>query len=118
MDGRCQASVGAWCREHFGILYPDTVTVAGCDGILCSNDAEWDRAIAMAKISIEKHGARQAVIVGHSGCAGFPVSDEEHREAIRSALAKIASTGLFDTVVGLYNRVETDTLEEVCRARA
>lgn len=117
MDGRCQEAVGVWCRQNFGVEYPDTITIAGCDGVLCSSEAEWERAVAMAKISTEKHGANQAAIVGHTGCAGFPVSDEEHQEAIRNAVAKIASTGLFDTVVGLYNRVETGLLEEVCRAR-
>ena len=117
MDGRCQETVGAWARRNFGVDYPDTLTIAGADGVLLSDQAEWDRALVMAKISVEKHGATQAALVGHSGCAGFVASPEEHQEAIRSAVAKLASTNLYDTVVGLYHDVDSDELTEVCRAR-
>jgi hypothetical protein len=117
MDGRCQEAVGAWARQNFGVEYPDTLTIAGADGVLLSDAAEWERALVMAKISTEKHGATQAVVIGHSGCAGFVASPEEHQEAIRNTVAKITGTGLYETVVGLYHDVDAGTLEEVCRAR-
>lgn len=117
MDGRCQHAVGSWARQQFGADYPDTITIAGVDGELNNNEAEWERALRMGKISVEKHGATQACVVGHSGCAGFVASAEEHQEAIRNAVAKLTSAGLYETVVGLYHDVDTDTLTEVCRAR-
>ena len=116
MDGRCQHAVGSWARQQFGVDYPDTITIAGADGVLNNNEVEWERALGMGKISVEKHGASKAVLVGHSGCAGFVASPEEHQEAIRNAVAKLASTNLYDTVVGLFHDVDTDELTEVCRA--
>ena len=115
MDGRCQKMVGEWCRREFGVEYPDTITIAGCDGVLVSDPAERERALAMAHISAEKHGAQNAVVVGHSECAGFAVSDEEHKQAIRKAAAIIYESGLFEKVVGLFEDVKAGTLEEVCR---
>lgn len=115
MDGRCQEAVGEWCRTNFVVDYPDTITIAGCDGVMCSDDNEWGRALAMARISVEKHGAKQAAVVGHSECAGFPVSAEEHKEAIKQAVNKLADTKLFQTVVGLFEDVQGGTIEEVCR---
>ena len=115
MDGRCQQAVGQWCRDNFHVDYPDTITIAGCDGVLVSNVAERDRALAMARISAEKHGAKNAVVVGHSHCAGYAVSDDEHRSAIREASQLIKESGIFESVVGLFDDVEKGTLEEVCR---
>lgn len=119
MDGRCQRQVNAWCREEFEIEHPDTITIAGCDGVLATddkaNEVEWERALRMARISSEAHGSRQAVVIGHSLCVGYPVSPEEHRTAIKKAVGRIVGTGLFETVVGLYNDVDAKTLEEVCR---
>lgn len=116
MDGRCQEAVGAWCRHSLGAEYPDTITIAGCDGVLCQDEGERTRALTMARISADKHGSTQAVVVGHSGCAGFITTAEGHQEAVRGAVAKIAGAGVFDTVIGLYHDVDTDQLGEVCRA--
>lgn len=115
MDGRCQQAVGQWCRDEFHVDYPDTITIAGCDGVLVNNKAECERALTMARISAEKHGAKNAVVVGHSHCAGYPVSDEEHKKAIKESAEIIKKSGVFQSVVGLFDDVETGKLEEVCR---
>ena len=116
MDGRCQEAVGSWCRHTLGVEHPDTITIAGCDGVLCRDEGERERALTMARISAEAHGSRRAVVVGHSGCAGFVASPEEHQEAVRGAVARVAAAGLFDTVIGLYHDVDADELAEICRA--
>ena len=107
--------VGEWCRREFGVEYPDTITIAGCDGVLVSNPAERERALAMARISAEKHGAQNAVVVGHSHCAGYDVPDKEHKDAICKAAAIVYESGIFQHVVGLFDDVETGKIEEVCR---
>jgi hypothetical protein len=117
MDGRCQEAVGAWCRHNLGVDYPDTITIAGANGILLNDEVEWERALKMAGVSVEKHGAAQAVVVGHAQCAGFVADETGHKEAVRHAVAKVAETGMFEIVVGLYHDIEADLLEEVCRAR-
>lgn len=115
MDGRCQAAVGAWCHEHFGSDKPDTITIAGADGVLAEGGPEWERALRMAKISAEAHGSKQAVIVGHSGCAGYQASADEHKAAVTKASGRIAEAGIFETVVGLFDDLDANTLTEVCR---
>ena len=115
MDGRCQQAIGEWCKKEFGTDYADTITIAGLDGVLPENAAERERSEAMAKISAEKHGAKQAVVVGHSGCAGFPVSNEEHAAAIKASAGIVKGWGLYDTVVGLFMDVDKKEIQEVCR---
>ena len=116
MDGRCQQSVGEWCKKNFGTDYADTITIAGLDGVLPQNAAERERAKTMAVISTEKHGARHAVVVGHSNCAGFPVSETEHMEAIKKSVDIVKGWGLFDSVVGLFMDVDKTMFKEVVRA--
>lgn len=115
MDGRCQECIGQWARDNFGVQYPDTITIAGADGVLLKSEAEQMRSKMMAKISAEKHGAKQAVIIGHSQCAGNPVSEEQHKADIENSAELIKGWGIFETVVGLYHDVDTDAVTEVCR---
>ena len=113
MDGRCQALVAEWCKRELRAEYPDTITIAGCDGVLAADEGERGRAFRMARISAEKHGARQAVVVGHSECAGYPVSDEDHKKAIARDAALIRGSGIFENVTGLFVDVQNKTIERV-----
>jgi len=115
MDGRCQEKLGAWARKEFGVDFPDTITIAGSEGVLVSDKSEFARAMQMARISADKHGSAQAIVVGHSECAGFPVSDDDHKVAIKKAVALIAKENIFETVVGLFHDVKTGKIEEVAR---
>lgn len=116
MDGRCQQAIGEWCKKEFGTDFADTITIAGLDGVLLENAAERDRAEGMAKISAEKHGAKQAIVVGHSSCSGFQVSEKDHIEAIKKSGDIVKGWGLFDTVVGLFMDVDKESIVDVCRA--
>ena len=116
MDGRCQNLIGDWTRKEFGTDFADTITIAGLDGVMPQNETERERAKMMGKISAEKHGSTQAVVVGHSACAGFPVEEDEHRKAIEESVKIVKDWGLFDTVVGLFVDVDKKSVVEVCRA--
>ena len=83
--------------------------------MLLDNEAERERAIQMAKISTEKHGSEFAVVVGHSSCAGNPVSDTEHYSHVEQTVALLADRGLFRGVVGLFVDVANKRVDEVCR---
>lgn len=115
MDGRCQGLVGEWAKKGFGVEYPDTITIAGLDGVLIENAGERERALAMGRISAEKHGAKNAVVVGHSGCAGYVVDDNGHRDAVKKSAQIIKDSNMFENVVGLFVDVEKQSIEEVCR---
>ncbi|KKW22720.1 MAG: hypothetical protein UY70_C0035G0011 [Candidatus Kaiserbacteria bacterium GW2011_GWB1_52_6] len=115
MDGRTNDLVNAWCRTNFGVDHPDTITIAGCDGILISDAGERERAFKLARISAHHHGSKQAVVIGHSECAGHMVPNEQHKIDIEQATKLVAAPGIFEHVVGLFVDVRTGEIVEVCR---
>jgi hypothetical protein len=82
---------------------------------MLSNAAERERAFTMARISADKHGAKNAVVVGHSQCAGHPVSNEDHHRDIEKSVNLVKDTGIFEHVIGLFVDVDTNEILEVCR---
>ena len=90
MDGRIQTVLNDWTRENYGVDYVDTITAPGVDGRVARND-DLGKIIQMARISVEKHGSRLIVVSGHHDCAGNPVSEEEHKGHIRSAVDVIGT---------------------------
>lgn len=114
MDGRCKAIIGAWCRQELDVDHPDTITIAGCDGVLITHQGERRRAFNMARISAHHHGSKQAIVVGHSECAGHPVSDEQHRKDIEQAAKLVAESGIFKNVTGLFLDVRKNEIQKVC----
>ena len=90
MDGRIQTVLNDWIRGNYGVDYVDTITAPGVDGRVARND-DLGKIIQMARISVEKHGSRLIVVSGHHDCAGNPVSEEEHKGHIRSAVSVIGA---------------------------
>jgi hypothetical protein len=117
MDGRCQEGVAKWCKDNFQVDYADTVTIAGADKVLAADFVERERSKKMAEISKERHGSKKAAIVGHSECAGNPVSFERHCEDITKSANAIKEWDYFDEIVGLYVDVGTGEIKEVCRMK-
>lgn len=103
MDGRVQRPVQLWAKEHFGVDYIDTITEPGVD-LLLTEHLIWqdDKIKGRVDISINRHGSRQIVLVGHHDCAGNPVSEEEHREMIKKSVETILSWNFGVRVVGLW----------------
>jgi carbonic anhydrase len=118
IDGRCQRLVHAWCERELGIEYADTITIAGCDSVLVTDPTEAERAFKLAKISVDSHGARDAVIAGHSSCAANKVSNDQHRADVERATAAIAQRGLYRSVTGLFVDVDNNRVDFVCRIDA
>lgn len=109
MDGRCQEEIRRFVHEQSGADYADVVALAGIDGILAGKKpcVPLDSASAIAltrfeaEVSTKSHGSKRAFVVGHTGCAGNPVSDDEHVADIMRAVETVRSWGLFESVVGL-----------------
>lgn len=114
MDGRVQAPVTEWVRANFPVQYVDTITEAGPDGILAKGDPrELIESIrARALISVNAHHSGVIVVAGHAGCAGNPVSREQHIADVRQAMRVVAGWGLPVRVAGLYVG-ETGSVEVV-----
>ena len=91
IDGRAQDPVAAWIRARFGVRYVDTVTEAGADGILARGSAaELEPVRSKVMVSTGAHGSRVVAVVGHHGCAGNPVSLDEHLDDIRKGVDMVA----------------------------
>ena len=120
MDGRCQDEVRRFACSHSGAGYVDMVALAGMDGVLAGKTPavplDSAAAIALARyeaeVSTKTHGSTRAFVIGHTGCAGNPVTDEEHMHDIRKAVETVRSWGLFESVEGLM--AMPDALGEWC----
>lgn len=91
MDGRVQSVIAKFGLEKFEAQYPDTITEAGCDGLLArSNDQRLlDSIKSKLLISVEKHNSKGVIVHGHEDCAGNPVDKDHHKEHIRQTVEKI-----------------------------
>lgn len=105
MDGRVQEVMARFGREKFGAKYPDTITEAGIVGLIANNPDEQfvNNLKFKLLVSIEKHHSRGIIVDGHQDCAGNPVSDEEHRQDIKTSVEFIKK--LIDnkvSVIGVF----------------
>jgi hypothetical protein len=111
MDGRTQDCVSRYLRERFGARFVDTVTEPGPDGILAGSGPATQSIRDRVAISVGKHRSRGIGIVAHDGCAGNPVSRQEHERMVRTAICVVQSWGFGIPVVGLYVAEGWDRVE-------
>lgn len=103
IDGRVQEPVTAWVKARFGVDYVDTVTAPGPDGMLTQGAPHAiDLIRDHVRVSQEAHHSGVLVVAGHFGCAGHPVSPDEHIAAIRAAAATAEGWGMPMRVIGLW----------------
>lgn len=89
MDGR---SMMAFFRYAIKAgVYPDVISEGpGIVSVLADREAP-EHPVRRAQlkhqmqISVEKHGARMALVAGHPKCAGYPVDDLLHQKTVREA---------------------------------
>ncbi len=103
MDGRTQEPIIKWAKEKFDVDYVDMINEPGPDKILISGDEKLiEYTFKKIQISVEKHGSKRLVVVGHHDCAGNPVSKEKHLEQIKKSV-KLAKDRLKNIdVMGIY----------------
>ncbi len=103
MDGRVQLPIIEWMKNRFHVDYIDMVTEPGPDKILAENNTPLVESIKnRVLISVEKHGSKAVVITGHAGCAGNPVTKEEHIDHVKRAMQQIKSWGLPVSICGVW----------------
>jgi len=114
MDGRCQEPIIEWMKKGFGLDYIDMITEAGADGIMGSRDPDMVKLIKnRVLVSTEKHGSDTIVLVGHGGCAGNPVSYEQHLSDIRKGMEVIRTWDLDVDIYGVWISDEDWKVETV-----
>ncbi len=95
MDGRAVLPVIQWAKAKLAVQFVDAITAPGMDLKLAGGaNGEAEEYQRCARISIEKHGSRHVLVVGHCDCAGNPVSREEHEQHVKNAVATVRSWGL------------------------
>ena len=103
IDGRAQAPVSGWMKQHLSVDYIDVVTEPGPDLALLQGAHEViGSVIRRVQVSIQAHHSRVIAIAGHHGCAANPATREKHIEQIRSCVNVIRSWGLPVRVLGLW----------------
>lgn len=103
IDGRVQLPVLNWLKEKYSISYVDMITEPGVDKIFSETNMDKIEQLK-SKIMVSKnaHGSSTVAIAGHHGCAGNPVTKDEHITHIRKASEIIKSWNLPVKVIGLW----------------
>jgi hypothetical protein len=103
MDGRVQMPIINWMTREFQLDYVDMITEPGPDKILAEGTAEQQNIIKnKVDISVNKHGSKIVVIMGHDDCAGNPVPKEQHLGQIKQAMQIIKSWNYPVQIIGVW----------------
>jgi hypothetical protein len=103
IDGRAQAPVADWVKIHHHVDYVDMVTEPGVEAPLARGDADITEAIKRkVMVSATAHSSGVVAVAAHHGCAGNPVSKEEHIAQVRTAMQVVASWGMPVAIVGMW----------------
>ena len=100
MDGRVQIPMNDWIKEKYAVDFVDTIIAPGIDKVMFDGTVESLKKSVM--ISVTNHKSSHIVVSGHFGCAGNPVSDEEHFTHIKKSVEIISSWNLDADVVGVW----------------
>jgi len=112
IDGRTQLPAIRWIKENYSLDYVDNITEPGPDKLVSEEKIE--QLKPKIDISIKLHGSNLVVVSGHHGCAGNPISKEEHLSQIRKSIAVIKSLELPVEVIGIWinDKWEIETVKE------
>ena len=100
MDGRVQLPMINLIKEKYSVDFVDTITAPGIDKVISDGDIESIKKSVM--ISVSNHKSSHIVISGHFGCAGNPVSNDEHFTHIEKSVELVKSWNLDAEVVGVW----------------
>ena len=100
MDGRVQLPMINLTKQKYSVDYVDTITAPGIDKVIFDGNIESIKKSVI--ISVSNHKSSHIVISGHFGCAGNPVSEEEHFTHIKKSVEIVNSWNLDADVVGVW----------------
>ena len=104
MDGRVQLPVIKYLQNRFNAEYVDSITEAGPNSVLASQDnaSLVESILTRTHISVSKHHSVGIAVVGHHDCAGNPVSKAEQLIHIQKSVDLIRQHYKELTVIGLW----------------
>ncbi|MEN8194727.1 MAG: carbonic anhydrase, partial [Bacteroidota bacterium] len=91
-------------RRRFNVENVDMITEAGIDKIFAENKNKNKIRSILERIdiSLEAHNSEGIAVIGHSDCAGNPVSDEKHIEQIQKSVEKLKEQYDNIQIIGLW----------------
>ncbi len=103
IDGRVQRPVSEWMRIQYAVDYIDTITQPGPEKALSQGPLGVIQALRdNVAVSISAHQSGLIAVAAHHGCAGNPVTDEEHKAQVRAACQVVSGWGIPARVIGLW----------------
>lgn len=102
MDGRIQRKVSDYLVTSFGVKNLDTVTAAGIVRHLATDTDRTGAILGDLDVSVDTHGSRDIAVVAHHDCAGNPTSDNEQKEQVGQATARLMRRHPDAEVIGLW----------------
>ena len=93
MDGRVQEPVINYLKSNYKVDYVDMITEPGPDKIIAEDSDKYKMNSIKQRldISVNGHGSKIIVMVGHTNCAGNPVDKETHIAQTLQSAATIKS---------------------------
>ncbi len=113
MDGRVQLPVIEYLKKKYRVEYVDMITEPGPNKILSDRTDQKliESIFARVKISVEKHGSKHIVIIGHHDCAGNPTDEENQKAQTQNAINVIKNKFQNVEVIGLWVNKNWDVIE-------
>ena len=103
MDGRTQLPLNEWMKKEFSLDYVDTITEPGPNGILARGEDTLVESIKKrVGISVNGHGSRIIVLVGHHDCAGNPGPKDMQDEQVLKGIEIIEKWKLPARILGVW----------------
>ena len=102
MDGRIHGPLAEWTRKKANVNYVDAVTEPGADKMLSHSPDVAGQLKRKASLSIRARGSKLLVVAGHAGCAGNPVTEEQHKRDIAESVKIVEAWGTGIGVVGVW----------------
>lgn len=102
MDGRIHGPLVEWIRKRAGVNYVDAVTEPGADKMLSHSPDVAEQLRKKARGSIRARGSKLLVVAGHAGCAGNPVSEEQHRKDVADSVKIVQGWDTGIDVAGVW----------------
>lgn len=105
MDGRVQLPVQHFLRERFGVDYVDTITEAGPNLILATQEPVFlaDSIVSRLQRSIALRGTLSAIaVVAHHDCGGNPAAKPTQLKQLEQAVDYVRALGHGIETIGLW----------------
>jgi hypothetical protein len=118
-DGRLHhggVNINEKIRQLLDVDYVYVIAIPGPDGILAKRDSPWCvTACEQFDLLLKVKSPVIVGVVGHTDCAGNPVSDNQHKHDIQDACSTVSQWGYGGDIRGLLVQRVSDSEWQLLR---